>query len=91
MEIKNSHVNFHMLHAHKVISGQINMSYGVCKKTINGDKIKAFHMTIFFLFLHRPEKVSVFRKTLQTHLDCGYVNAKKIYHIFLTLGNIFFG
>jgi hypothetical protein len=38
-------------------------------------------MTIF-VFLHIPLKVSVFGKTLQTHLDSGYVNIKKIINFF---------
>jgi hypothetical protein len=30
---------------------------------------------IFFSFLYIPQNVSVFGETLQTHLDCEYVNA----------------
>jgi hypothetical protein len=45
------------------------------KKTKIGAKNKAFDMN-FFVFLHRPAKVSVCGETLKTHLDCGYVNAK---------------
>jgi hypothetical protein len=41
----------------------------------------AFHMTILS-FLHIPQKVSVFDKTLQTHLDCIYVNTKYLIKFF---------
>jgi hypothetical protein len=52
------------------------MCHVACVKKINfGAKNKAFHMTIF-VFLHRSQNVSVFGKTLQTRLDCEYVNAK---------------
>jgi hypothetical protein len=45
------------------------------KKTKFSAKNKAFDMTNF-VFLHRPQKVSVYDETLQTHLDCAYVNAE---------------
>jgi hypothetical protein len=45
------------------------------KKTKFGAKNKTFDMTIF-VFLHRAQKVSIVGETLQTHLDCEYVNAK---------------
>jgi hypothetical protein len=32
VEIRNSCVHLHVLHAYKVVARQINMPYGVCKK-----------------------------------------------------------
>jgi hypothetical protein len=37
---------------------------------------------IIFVFFRRPQNTSVFGKTLQTRLDCEYVNAKKIVNFF---------
>jgi hypothetical protein len=77
-----------VLHAHKVVSRQIGVS---CIKNIKfGAKNKTFHM-IIFIFLHRPQKVSVFDKTLQTHSDCGYVNAKINCQFFLHFEIYFLG
>jgi hypothetical protein len=60
-----------------------------CVKKIKfGAKHKAFHMPIFD-FLHRPQNVSVFGETLQTRLDCEYVNANFLSN-FLTFRNMFF-
>jgi hypothetical protein len=53
-----------------------------CAKKIKFDaKNKAFHMTIF-VFLYKSQNVSVFGKTLQTRLDCEYVNAKILVNFF---------
>jgi hypothetical protein len=55
-----------------------------CVKKIKfGAKNKTFHI-IIFVFLQRPQNISVFSKTLQTYLDCEYVNAKKLVNFFLT-------
>jgi hypothetical protein len=71
------HGHLRVLHAHIVVSRQIDVSYGVCKKTKFDAKNKTFHM-IFFVFLLRPQKSINFSQNIQTHLDCGYVNANKI-------------
>jgi hypothetical protein len=38
-----------------------------------GVKISLF--TIYFLSLHKAQKIPVFLKTLRTHIDCGHVHA----------------
>jgi hypothetical protein len=55
----------------------------MCVKKIKFDaKNKAFHISIF-VFLHRPQNISIFGETLQTRLDCEYVNEKKLVNFFL--------
>jgi hypothetical protein len=70
-----------VLHDHKVVARQIGVLCGVCKKIKFGTKNKAFHTTIF-IFLHRPQNVLVFGETLQTCLDCEFVNAKILVNFF---------
>jgi hypothetical protein len=54
-----------------------------CVKKIKfGAKNKTFHITIF-IFLHRPQNVSIFGKTLQTRLDYEYKNAKNLINFIL--------
>jgi hypothetical protein len=88
IETKNLHVHLHVLHAHKVVAQLIDLSCGVCKKKIDA-KSKTFHM-IIFVFLHIPQNVSVFGETLQTRLDCEYINAKLLVDFYLTIQNNFF-
>jgi hypothetical protein len=58
------------------------MCHVACVKNIKVDaKNKAFHLTIL-VFLHRPQNVSIFGETLQTRLDCEYVNAKFLVNFF---------
>jgi hypothetical protein len=52
-----------------------SMCHVTCIKKIKFDaKYKTFPM-IIFIFLHRPQNVSVFNEILQTRSDCEYVNA----------------
>jgi hypothetical protein len=69
-----------VLHAHKVVARQINNV--ACVKTIKfSAKNKVFYMTIF-VFLYRPQNVSVKRAY-------EYVNAKKL-EFFLNISKYFF-
>jgi hypothetical protein len=54
------------------------------KKTKIGARNKAFYETCF-IFLHRTQKISVFRITLRMHIDCGDVHAKSFAGIFWRL------
>jgi hypothetical protein len=54
-------------------------------------KNKALYDTCFVFFLHRPREISIFRDTLQTHMDYENIHAIFFVEIFWHLEIYFFG
>jgi hypothetical protein len=78
---KKSLVHLHVLCAYKVVSRKIDLSCRICKK--NGAK--------FFSFLHRPQKILVFRETWRARIYYEDVHVQFfLKNKNLTLGNILF-
>jgi hypothetical protein len=55
-------IHLHILHVHAVVSRKIDLPFGLCKNTKFASKNKIFYDTCF-VFLHRLNKMSVFRET----------------------------
>jgi hypothetical protein len=60
---KNSSVHLQILHAHKVVSQKIDLSFVQCKKEEFGAKSKVFCETCF-MFSHQPHKILISRNLI---------------------------
>jgi hypothetical protein len=70
MQTKNSSVHLQILHAHKVVSRKIDLSFVQCKKEEFDAKSKVFCETCF-VFSHQSQKILISRNSV----FCKHVHA----------------